>query len=101
MEFALGSIELTSQSQQVLDQAAHIIQSQPGLQVIIAGHTDTAGSSESNQALSRQRAGAALDYLLTRGVPSYRLVAISYGELFPDQEATAEQNRRIEFEVGP
>jgi len=101
VEFALGSIELTSQSQQVLDQAAHIIQSQPGLQVIIAGHTDTAGSSESNQALSRQRAGAALDYLLTRGVPSYRLVAISYGELFPDQEATAEQNRRIEFEVGP
>jgi outer membrane protein OmpA-like peptidoglycan-associated protein len=100
VEFDLGSYELTSESQTVLDQVALIIQSQPGLQVIIAGHTDTAGSNETNEALSRQRAGAVLGYLLTRGVPSYRLVAVSYGELFPDQEASAEQNRRIEFEVG-
>jgi outer membrane protein OmpA-like peptidoglycan-associated protein len=101
VEFDLGSYELTAASQAVLDQVALIIQSQPGLQVIIAGHTDTAGSNETNEALSRQRAGAVLSYLLTRGVPSYRLVAVSYGELFPDQEASAEQNRRIEFEVGP
>ena len=101
VEFALGSSDLTSPSQEVLDQAALIIQSQPGLQVLIAGHTDAAGSSETNEALARQRADAVRNYLLTRAVPSYRLVAISYGELFPDQEATAEQNRRIEFEVGP
>ncbi len=101
VEFALGSADLTAAGQQVLDQAAVIIQSQPGLQVLIAGHTDTAGSNETNEALARQRAGAVRTYLLTRGVPAYRLVAVSYGELFPDLEATAEQNRRIEFEVGP
>jgi outer membrane protein OmpA-like peptidoglycan-associated protein len=101
VEFALGSSDLSEEGQVVLDQVALIIQSQPGLQVIIAGHTDAAGSSETNEALARQRAGAVLNYLLTRGVPSYRLVALSYGELFPDQEASAEQNRRIEFEVGP
>ena len=101
VEFALGSAELTEPGESVLDQAAVIIQSQPGLQVLIAGHTDSAGSNESNEALARQRAGAVRNYLLTRGVPSYRLVAVSYGELFPNQEASAEQNRRIEFEVGP
>lgn len=101
VEFAVGSADLTAESRPVLDRAALIIQSQPGLQVIIAGHTDTAGSNETNQALARQRSGAVLSYLLTRGVPSYRLVAVSYGELFPDQEATDDQNRRIEFEVGP
>jgi outer membrane protein OmpA-like peptidoglycan-associated protein len=101
VEFALGSAELTEPGKLVLDQAAQIIQSQPGLQVLIAGHTDAAGSNETNEALARQRAGAVRTYLLTRGVPSYRLVAVSYGELFPDQEATAEQNRRIDFEVGP
>ena len=101
VEFALGSAELSFSGQSVLDQAALIIQSQPGLQVLIAGHTDATGSSETNEALARERSGAVLDYLLTRGVPSYRLVAVSYGELFPDLEATAEQNRRIEFEVGP
>jgi len=101
VEFALGSADLTAETQSVLDQVALIIQSQPGLQVLIAGHTDAAGSNESNEALARQRAGSVRSYLLTRGVPSYRLVAVSYGELFPDQEATAEQNRRIEFEVGP
>lgn len=101
VEFALGSADLAAAGQEVLDQAAVIIQSQPGLQVLIAGHTDAAGSNETNEALARQRAGAVRTYLLTRGVPSYRLVAVSYGELFPDLEATAEQNRRIEFEVGP
>lgn len=101
VEFALGSADLTAESQAVLDQAALIIQSQPGLQVLIAGHTDAAGSNETNEALARQRAGAVLNYLLIRGVPPYRLVAVSYGELFPDQESTAEQNRRIDFEVGP
>ena len=101
VEFALGSSELTEEGQIVLDEVALVIQSQPGLQVIIAGHTDAAGSNETNEALARERAGAVLNYLLTRGVPSYRLVALSYGELFPDQEASAEQNRRIEFEVGP
>jgi outer membrane protein OmpA-like peptidoglycan-associated protein len=101
VEFAIGSSDLTEANRSVLDQAALIIQSQPGLHVIIAGHTDTAGSTETNEVLSRQRAGAVLTYLLTRGVPAYRLAAVSYGELFPGQEATPEQNRRIEFEVGP
>jgi OOP family OmpA-OmpF porin len=101
VEFALGSAELTDAGRLVLDKAAVIIQTQPGLQVLIAGHTDSTGSNESNEALARQRAGAVRDYLLTRGVPSYRLLAVSYGELFPNQEASAEQNRRIEFEVGP
>jgi outer membrane protein OmpA-like peptidoglycan-associated protein len=101
VEFASGSADLTAPGQEVLDRAALIIQTQPGLQVLIAGHTDAAGSSETNEALARQRAGTVRSYLLTRGVPSYRLVAVSYGELFPDQEATPEQNRRIEFEVGP
>jgi outer membrane protein OmpA-like peptidoglycan-associated protein len=101
VEFAVGSADLTAESTAVLDQAALIIQSQPGLQVFIAGHTDAAGSSQTNEALASERAAAALNYLLTRGVPSYRLVAVSYGELFPDLEATDEQNRRIEFEVGP
>ncbi|MDR9449989.1 MAG: OmpA family protein, partial [Acidimicrobiia bacterium] len=101
VEFALGSSALTSESQAVLDQVALVIQAQPGLQIIIAGHTDAAGSNETNQALARDRAGTVLNYLLTRGVPPYRLMAVSYGELFPDQEASAEQNRRIEFEVGP
>ena len=65
------------------------------------GYQTPLGIAEIDEALARERAGAVLDYLLTRSVPSYRLVAVSYGELFPDQEATAEQNRRIEFEVGP
>lgn len=99
--FAFGSPDLTAESQAVLDRAAQIIQSQPGLTVLIAGHTDTAGSSETNESLSRQRAGAVLSYLLSRGVPPYRLAIVSYGELFPDLEATDAQNRRIEFEVGP
>lgn len=99
--FAVGSAELTTEARSVLDRAAQIIQSQPGLQVLIAGHTDTAGSNEANEALSRLRGEAVRAYLLSRGIPSYRLAVVAYGELFPGQDASDAANRRIEFEVGP
>ncbi len=51
--------------------------------------------------LSRQRGDAVRAYLLSRGIPPYRLAVVSYGELFPDRDASDAANRRIEFEVGP
>ncbi len=99
--FDVGSADLTAEARAVLDQVVVVIQSQPGLQIFIAGHTDTAGSSQTNEALARQRAEAVRGYLLDRGIPSYRLAVVSYGELFPGRDSTAASDRRIEFEVGP
>ena len=94
---------LTAESQSVLDQAASIILASPGLRVLVAGHADSTGSSDTNEALSNARAQAALTYLVERGVPANRLSIVAYGELFPtadnSDEAQRSLNRRIDFEV--
>jgi OOP family OmpA-OmpF porin len=99
--FLSGSSDLTIESQDVLDRAAGIILSQPGLTVFIAGHTDASGSAESNEQLARARGAAVYGYLVSAGVPANRMAVVSYGELFPGEGASAADDRRIEFEVGP
>ncbi|MDF1595675.1 MAG: BON domain-containing protein [Acidimicrobiia bacterium] len=99
--FLSGSSDLTIESQAALDIAAKIILSQPGLQIFIAGHTDASGSAEANQQLAGERGRAVYGYLVSVGVPANRMAVVSYGELFPGRGASAADDRRIEFEVGP
>ncbi len=97
--FESGSAALSPESAGTLDEVATAIISQPGLQVFVAGHTDTSGASEANEALARDRAGSVYQYLVQRGVPANRIFVVAYGELFPEAEDAA-ASRRIEFEVG-
>ena len=99
--FLSGSSDLTVDSEGALEGAAKIILSQPGLQIFIAGHTDSSGSAESNEQLARERGGVVYGYLVSLGVPSNRMAVVSYGELFPGEGDTSADDRRIEFEVGP
>lgn len=69
--------------------------------VKLEGHCDERGSDEYNLALGENRAKAALNYLLTLGVPADQLSIVSYGKERPvdnghDEEAWA-KNRRVEF----
>ena len=71
--------------------------------VKLEGHCDERGSDEYNLALGENRAKAALNYLLTLGVPADQLSIVSYGKERPvdnghDEEAWA-KNRRVEFTV--
>jgi len=80
-----------------------IMRENPSYKLTVAGHTDSIGSSESNQKLSQRRADAVKKYLVDAGVPSNRLVAIGYGEARPvadNKFATGrKQNRRVELSV--
>ena len=98
--FAIGRSELTSTSRTALDAAAEIIQAQPGLRVLIAGHADTTGSIAFNEELSRARAAAVRGYLIERGVAANRVLIVAYGELFPSAPGgDRAEDRRVEFEV--
>ena len=99
--FASGSPDLDADSSATLDRAAEIINAYPGLRVLIAGHTDSAGGTAQNEALATARGQVVLGYLISRGVPVTRLQVVSYGELFPDGAGEQSLNRRIEFEVAP
>ena len=55
----------------------------PDLKVKISGHTDSKGKAEYNIALSKRRARAARNYLISKGIPAYRINAIVFGESTP------------------
>jgi outer membrane protein OmpA-like peptidoglycan-associated protein len=93
--------DLVAGTDVTLPAAAEAILSHPGLRVLVAGHSDSSGSAETNAALASARAEAVIRELVALGVPVTRLDAVAYGELFPDADGSDEQNRRVEFEVSP
>jgi OOP family OmpA-OmpF porin len=52
----------------------------PKISVEIAGHTDSNGSDEHNQALSQGRSEAVVEYLISQGIDVSRLSAHGYGK---------------------
>lgn len=69
--------------------------------VRLEGHCDERGSDEYNLALGENRAKAALNYLLTLGVPPEQLSIVSFGKEKPVNEGHTEEawaeNRRVDF----
>lgn len=102
--FETASDRLLPQSWQLLDEVADVLLSTPEIRRLrIEGHTDSRGTDEENEALSRRRALAVRSYLLERGVAGSRLVSIGHGEAQPlvtgEDEAALARNRRVEFVV--
>jgi peptidoglycan-associated lipoprotein len=73
------------------------------LKVQIQGNCDERGSDEYNLALGERRAKAAMDYLVTLGVPAEQLSITSYGKETPvdpgNNEAAWAKNRRDDFAI--
>jgi outer membrane protein OmpA-like peptidoglycan-associated protein len=84
-----------------IDRLAKYLESTPDSRVIIEGHTDSRGSEAYNEDLSRRRAEAVGEELVTRGISSDRFEIIGRGEGYPvANNGTAEgrqQNRRVEI----
>lgn len=77
-----------------------------GATIRIDGHTDSAGSTEHNLVLSRNRAQAVRDHLVSKaGLDGARMQTHGYGESRPiasnDTEEGRERNRRVEIIVIP
>ncbi|MBR4985004.1 MAG: OmpA family protein [Proteobacteria bacterium] len=95
---------IKKKSNALLDQIALSILANPDIKhVSIEGHTDDTGKYEHNIVLSRQRAQAVVDYLISKGVASERLSAIGYGPDKPLDPAKTKKaralNRRVEFVI--
>jgi len=97
--FVFGKATIAPKSYPALDELATIMQEDPTLLLDIEGHTDDVGSDESNLKLSQQRADAAKQYLVKKGISEERMTTIGYGESKPiAPNTTAEgrsKNRRI------
>jgi outer membrane protein OmpA-like peptidoglycan-associated protein len=77
--------------------------SSSGYVIEIKGLTDSTGSEAYNYRLSERRAASVLRFLVSSGVPLYRISIVGFGETNPSAaNKTAEgreQNRRVEIRV--
>ncbi|MEX0275397.1 MAG: OmpA family protein [Flavobacteriaceae bacterium] len=86
-----------------LDKMAAILLEYPKTNVLVEGHTDSAGSDEYNWQLSQQRAESVTTYLTAKGIDAARLTTKWYGETQPratnDTSEGKAKNRRVELAI--
>jgi OOP family OmpA-OmpF porin len=76
---------------------------EPTWKIKIVGHTDNVGSDASNLELSKKRAIAVSNYLVTKGVDASKITTDGKGESMPiatnDTPEGRDKNRRVEFTI--
>ena len=101
--FEEGKDELTPESQQQMEAVLAELQRRPLPDIMVIGHTDTVGTLEFNDQLSRARADRMRELLIERGLPAERIVAAGRGKrelLVPTDDNISEpRNRRVEINV--
>jgi outer membrane protein OmpA-like peptidoglycan-associated protein len=101
--FDFNSASLRGSSRDELREMADVFNKYNDTTIVVAGHTDSVGSTSYNQRLSNRRASSVANYLEDIGVRGSRLDAVGYGESRPKaSNSTAsgrQQNRRVELYV--
>lgn len=99
--FDSGTAILTPESRATLDRIARSLNERPGTRLQVNGYTDSVNTDDVNLRLSRARASAVRQYLVSRGVAASRLEEKGFGESDPIADnATADgraANRRVEL----
>ena len=105
LTFALNSADLNAQFYSALDGVSLVLKEYDKTVIEVAGHTDSSGSDQYNQALSERRAQSVAGYLSSHGVKTQRLITIGAGEGHPvasnDSEQGRAANRRVELTIVP
>ncbi|MCW3102369.1 MAG: flagellar motor protein MotB [Bacteroidetes bacterium] len=103
-----GEYKILPEAEKTLDKVINIMKNDAQLVIELSSHTDSRSSSDYNMKLSQQRAKAAVDYMLARGVSKERISGKGYGEsrlinkCADGVECTEEEhskNRRTEFKI--
>jgi len=103
VNFKLKSAELLPDGKAYLDQIVILMSTNAFMKVKVNGHSDNIGNDEANMNLSRDRAKAAHDYLISKGISASRLSFEFFGSTRPIADNNTEDgraiNRRVEFEI--
>jgi len=100
--FEFDSYSLSDSSRSTLESNATCVK-EKGSMVRLQGHADERGTEEYNLALGEKRADSVRKFMKQLGVSDSKMKVISYGEERPassgSDEASWQQNRRVEFEL--
>ncbi len=102
--FSFGRFSLTDDGRKDLDRLAQDAKSDKRFLITVEGYTDTTGSREYNEVLSRKRAEVVVQYMVTKhDIPLYRIHRIGLGQEKPVEEARGRaaqaKNRRVEVRL--
>jgi len=100
--FDTGKFEIKRESAEALIEIATLLKNNTALQIYLVGHTDNAGKIKDNMDLSKKRAEAVVNELITKyKVSSTQLQAEGVGPLAPvatnDTKEGKDRNRRVEI----
>ncbi|MCD9853564.1 OmpA family protein [Epilithonimonas sp. JDS] len=108
IHYDLDKFFIRKDAEAELNKMFQFMKDNPNVKVELASHTDSRASDDYNKTLSQNRANAAVEYLVSKGIDKARLKPIGYGEsqllnkCSNDVDCTEEQhqtNRRTEMKV--
>ena len=79
--FDPGKSTIRKESYPVLQDIANVMKEYPNAKFEIEGHTDNTGSAAVNSRLSKERAAAVKDYLISIGMDADRLTSEGYDQI--------------------
>jgi outer membrane protein OmpA-like peptidoglycan-associated protein len=107
--FDFDKWDLRPESFVELDRVVKLLQENPAIEIEMSAHTDSHGSDEYNFKLSDNRARSVMEYILSKGIASSRIISHGYGETVPvapnsnadgsDNPENRQLNRRVEFKI--
>ncbi len=102
--FKFNSYVLSKDAQAELDKLVEDVKGDKRFFIAVEGYTDSTGSKQYNEELSRRRADAVVNYLVAKhDVPIYRIHMIGLGKDKPVDDARTRaaraKNRRVEVKV--
>jgi len=83
----------------MLDQVEKLMDKYPSMKLEVAVHTNNVGSEISNLTLSQSQSLLLVNYLISKGINSKRLIATGFGESRPIASNFLEINRKLNRRV--
>lgn len=102
IEFGFDSAALSDEQKPKLQKLCNVMKASDINLFRVIGHTDSSGTDDYNERLSRLRAEEVQRYFINDcGIDAKRLEAVGLGERFllEDYDPKSDQNRRVEFQA--
>ena len=101
--FDTGRFDLKPAATATLESLLKVLARYPKSPILVEGHTDSVGTTESNQLLSEQRASAVKQWMVGRGIAAALITTRGRGESAPiasnETVEGRQQNRRVDIRI--
>ena len=102
IQFDFNKADIKPESAPTLEQMASLLKAEPGLKVLVVGHTDNVGTFEFNEDLSKRRAAAVVaDLSSVHAIAADRMTPLGASFMAPVGSNASEEgrakNRRVEL----